>query len=72
MDTRVFHWGNLQRTKTPKALIAHLVNEMTQKILQKFPQIQIWILPTVAVNFINKNQIDNFTHIFQNLQKLQI
>ena len=25
----IFHWGNLQRTKTPKALVVHLMNEMT-------------------------------------------
>ena len=30
LNTRVFHWGNLQRTKTSKALGIHLVNEMTE------------------------------------------
>ena len=29
-EHKIFHWGNLYRTKTPKALVVHLVNEMTE------------------------------------------
>ena len=68
----IFQWGNLQRTKTPKALIAELVNEMAKEILQKVPQIQICILTTVTVKFISKNQTDNFTLNLQNYKKLPI
>ena len=30
LNTRVFHWGNLQREKTPKAIVIHLINEMIE------------------------------------------
>ena len=69
---KIFHWGNLQTTKTPKALIAHLVNEMAQKkFFKKFLNSRSGIYHSHNENYQEKNQIDDLTTIFKRYKFFQ-
>ena len=56
MDTIIFTRETFKRTKTPKALVIHLVNEMTE-ILQKVPE------TVIRLTIISEDQFSNYIKI---------